>query len=114
MSREGRPLRNSQLLRPIRSSGKRLLTSTFHGVKTVTRASKSVLIPLVVAMVGSLLVIGCGIPPTGTSTKPTGSITEFVLPTSGSGPSGITAGPDGTLWFTENADNKIGRITTGK
>ena len=29
-----------------------------------------------------------------------------------SGPSGITAGPDGALWFTEPDGNKIGRITT--
>jgi virginiamycin B lyase len=28
------------------------------------------------------------------------------------GPSGITAGPDGALWFTERYSNKIGRITT--
>lgn len=28
-------------------------------------------------------------------------------------PAGITAGPDGNLWFTEEAGNKIGRITTG-
>jgi streptogramin lyase len=27
-------------------------------------------------------------------------------------PIGITAGPDGALWFTEQATNKIGRITT--
>jgi virginiamycin B lyase len=26
---------------------------------------------------------------------------------------GITAGPDGALWFTESASGKIGRITTG-
>jgi streptogramin lyase len=25
---------------------------------------------------------------------------------------GITAGPDGNLWFTEYGGNKIGRITT--
>ena len=29
-----------------------------------------------------------------------------------SGPSGITAGPDGALWFTNNVTNSIGRITT--
>ena len=33
------------------------------------------------------------------------------LSTSGS-PVGIAAGPDGTLWFTEQWGNKIGRITT--
>ena len=41
-----------------------------------------------------------------------GTITEFPLPTGGS-PSGITAGPDGNLWFTEFNGNKIGRITPG-
>src|SRR5262249_53535094 len=30
----------------------------------------------------------------------------------GSGPNGITAGPDGALWFTEQDLGKIGRITT--
>src|SRR6266536_966035 len=41
-----------------------------------------------------------------------GTITEFSTPTANSGPFGITAGPDGNLWFTETATNKIGRITT--
>jgi virginiamycin B lyase len=34
--------------------------------------------------------------------------TEFPLPTSGSGPFGITTGPDGALWFTEGSASKIG------
>ncbi len=40
--------------------------------------------------------------------------TEFVIPTAGSDPIGIAAGPDGNLWFTEFdiSANKIGRITT--
>ena len=38
--------------------------------------------------------------------------TEFLIPTANSGPSGITPGPDGALWFTEANGNKIGRITT--
>ena len=29
----------------------------------------------------------------------------------GSGPTGITAGPDGNVWFTEQFGNRIGRIT---
>ena len=37
---------------------------------------------------------------------------EFAIPTAGSQPNGITAGPDGDLWFTETGGNKIGRITT--
>jgi virginiamycin B lyase len=35
---------------------------------------------------------------------------EFPLPTANSNPNGITAGPDGALWFTEMG--AIGRITT--
>ncbi len=40
---------------------------------------------------------------------PAAYITAFPLPTSGD-PQGITAGPDGNLWFTELAVNQIGRI----
>ena len=39
------------------------------------------------------------------------TITEFTIPTAGSAPEGIAAGPDGNLWFTESSGNKIGRIT---
>ncbi|MGH6796672.1 MAG: virginiamycin B lyase family protein, partial [Methylocella sp.] len=41
-----------------------------------------------------------------------GMIIEFPIPTAGSEPVGITAGPDGNLWFTESHGNNIGRITT--
>src|SRR6059036_907923 len=37
---------------------------------------------------------------------------EFIVPTARSSPTGITAGPDGALWFTEEGANAIGRITT--
>ncbi len=40
-----------------------------------------------------------------------GTIDEFSIPTASSEPFGITAGPDGNLWFTEESANKIGRIT---
>jgi streptogramin lyase len=41
------------------------------------------------------------------------TFTEFQIPTASSRPKGITAGPDGSLWFTEYEVNasKIGRIT---
>jgi len=39
-----------------------------------------------------------------------GVITEFPVPTPGGGPIGITAGPDGALWFTEFDGQKIGRL----
>src|SRR5438046_8196889 len=37
---------------------------------------------------------------------------NFPIPTGGSLTFGITAGPDGNLWFAESNSNKIGRITT--
>jgi virginiamycin B lyase len=39
------------------------------------------------------------------------TITEYAVPTAGSAPTGIAAGPDGALWFTELSGNKIGRMT---
>src|SRR5438128_620340 len=39
-------------------------------------------------------------------------VTEFSTGiTAGAQPRGITAGPDGNLWFTERLGNRIGRIT---
>ena len=48
----------------------------------------------------------------GTLSQP-GTITAFSLPTASSQPWGITAGPDGNLWFAEENGNNIGRITPG-
>jgi streptogramin lyase len=42
---------------------------------------------------------------------PSGGISEYVIPTANSDPTGITVGPDGNLWFTELSANKIGRIS---
>ena len=39
-----------------------------------------------------------------------GKIREFPIPTAGSGPLQITAGPDGALWFTESNTNQIGQV----
>src|SRR5260370_17311207 len=41
---------------------------------------------------------------------PSAAITEFHVSNVGV-PQGITAGPDGNLWFTEFYDNVVGRIT---
>src|SRR5262245_12019952 len=41
----------------------------------------------------------------------TGGITESPIPTATSQPVSIVTGPDGALWFTEQAANNIGRIT---
>jgi virginiamycin B lyase len=40
-----------------------------------------------------------------------GAIDEFPVP-GGGDPGGITAGPDGALWFVEETSSEIGRITT--
>ena len=39
-----------------------------------------------------------------------GKIREFAVPTDFSVPTGITAGRDGNLWFTESFSNKIGQL----
>ena len=39
-----------------------------------------------------------------------GMFTEYPLPNPGSGPTTIALAPDGTLWFTESAGNRIGRM----
>src|SRR5215469_12490235 len=41
----------------------------------------------------------------------TSNVTEYPIPTPNSLPESILLGPDGALWFTETAGNKIGRIT---
>ena len=46
------------------------------------------------------------------STASAAAVTEFVVPTPNSQPAGLTVGPDGALWFTEENGHKIGRITT--
>src|SRR5207244_3742591 len=42
---------------------------------------------------------------------PTGTLTEFPIPTGQSCPEGITDGPDGNLWFVETCKDQIGRVT---
>jgi virginiamycin B lyase len=55
--------------------------------------------------------------PTGTCANQIGRVTtygvftELPIPTAGSYPFGISAGPSGTLWFTEIDGNSIGAIT---
>jgi virginiamycin B lyase len=41
-----------------------------------------------------------------------GAFTEYTVPTPNSNPAGITAGPDGNLWFSEFNANKLAKITT--
>src|SRR5438477_348283 len=44
----------------------------------------------------------------GTGTAHAQLFTEYPIPTANSQPWGITAGPDGNIWFTEQYGNKIG------
>src|SRR5207244_1235588 len=43
--------------------------------------------------------------------SPSGTVTEFSLPTGLGEPTAIAAGPDGNLWFTEFEQNQVGLIT---
>ena len=61
----------------------------------------------------ALAVLGLMVMLTGPTPAPAQTVTEFPVPTPSSAPAGITVGPDGALWFTEENGNKIGRITTG-
>lgn len=40
------------------------------------------------------------------------NVNEYKFTIDKSGPYGITLGPDGAMWFTENRGNKVGQITT--
>jgi virginiamycin B lyase len=90
---------------------------------------KNVLIALAAS---ALFIAGCGgrsVMPTGNAAGPVpGSagkivrtvasltITELPVPQPSSGPTGVTTGPDGNIWFTEYYDNSIATyiISTGK
>lgn len=56
---------------------------------------------------------GGAIPALATSAPPAAFV-EYPIPSANSNPNGITSGPDGALWFAEDAEgaSKIGRITT--
>jgi virginiamycin B lyase len=45
------------------------------------------------------------------SAAPVGDSTTFAIGPAGYGGNAIAAGPDGNMWFTDNANNSIGRIT---
>jgi virginiamycin B lyase len=59
----------------------------------------------------SLTLAACQPHATSTQQNTPHTITQFAVPTANGGPTGITVGPDGNLWFTEWFGNKIGRLT---
>jgi virginiamycin B lyase len=67
---------------------------------------------LVLPLLGAL---ACFVSGLGLAQGAAASLTEYTVPTEIGSPGGITAGPDGALWFTESSweANQIGRITTG-
>ena len=42
---------------------------------------------------------------------PTGTITRYTVPGTNQRAIGIAVGPDGNLWFTENSQSFVGRIS---
>ena len=68
---------------------------------------------LAVAGVG-VFAAGVAVPSVaGATGTTTGTVTEYPVTTASAGPYGITAGPDGNLWFAEASGNNLGRITPG-
>jgi streptogramin lyase len=63
-------------------------------------------------LIGTATTTGGGGTNGDVSTAGPGSIQTFPVPTPASGLAGIAAGPDGLLWFTEQAASKVGSITT--
>ncbi len=63
-------------------------------------------------MIGRVFLLVAGLAAGAALPAAAQTITAHTIPTANSAPGGITAGPDGALWFTETNGNKIGRITT--
>lgn len=59
-------------------------------------------------MVGMLMAT---VPAGSASAAPVGEFTTYNLGPAGYGGDAIASGPDGNMWFTNNANNSIGRIT---
>jgi streptogramin lyase len=64
---------------------------------------------LVVVAMGLALLTPLAITVTASASA---SIKEYSVPTTTSIPQGITAGPDGNIWFAETKGDKIGKVTT--
>ena len=87
----------------------KIMSSTIHkGARNMNRSGwRSRLVVLGTALIACIYLLSLSSLP---ALAAVGSITEF---SPASLPRGITAGPDGNVWFTELDGNRIGRITTG-
>src|SRR5229473_2524235 len=92
------------LLGVVKTFKNRLLTVSMKQRRPLHRFS------LFIGLLSLLISVVALTPPTALAIS--GKIQEFPIPTATSDTFGITAGPDGNLWFTESASNSIGRITT--
>jgi streptogramin lyase len=63
-------------------------------------------------LVGSAALIASVLLLVGVAPAAASSVTLYHVPTSGAAPWGITNGPDGALWFTEDSGDNLGRIST--
>ena len=72
-----------------------------------------VLAIVVFASLTPVLAAGClnGVCSQGAVGSSIGAFSEFPIPTAKSEPGGLTVGPDGNLWFIEQATGRIGRVT---
>jgi virginiamycin B lyase len=58
-----------------------------------------------------LAIAGLLLTASAASAAPTGSIRQYPTPSANSEPVAIAPGPEGSMWFTEQREGKIGRIT---
>jgi virginiamycin B lyase len=60
----------------------------------------------------NVVATAAGVPNATVQFAPKPTAYEYALPSAGSQPAAITLGPDGNMWFTENIENAIGKITS--
>ena len=85
------------------------INPTTHAITPSSRSPRPVACPSV-SLPGPMATSGspCTAGKIGQINPATHAIVDFPIPTSNGNPAGITAGPDGNIWFTE-LGNKIGQ-----
>src|SRR3989338_9236223 len=82
-------------------------------IRTGSLKSKNTLLLVAFVIIASIITVLLSSSFIRANAKEKITIAEFSIPTTESSPVGITVGPDGNYWFTEQGHNanKIGRIT---